>query len=83
MKDVVSISITRKTKLREALAILDRTGLGILLLLDDYARFERTVTDGDLRRLVLAGVQLDDAVDSKAFILRPFGLPLLAAKRLM
>jgi dTDP-4-amino-4,6-dideoxygalactose transaminase len=53
------LSITRGASLREALAQLERTSLGILLLVRDDGIFERTVTDGDLRRLILAGNNLD------------------------
>ncbi len=55
---MISISVTRGTPLRDALTVLDRSGAGLLLLVDDAGRFERTVTDGDLRRLLLAGTDL-------------------------
>lgn len=62
--NIQNISITRVAKLRQALSILDQAGLGILLLTDENGLFERTVTDGDLRRLVLAGAQLNDSIGS-------------------
>jgi dTDP-4-amino-4,6-dideoxygalactose transaminase len=62
--NVPEISITRTTTLREALAILDRAGTGILLLVNETGSFERTVTDGDLRRLILTGCELDGLVGS-------------------
>lgn len=40
--------------IREALDTLDRTAKGILLVLDSKGRLRRTLTDGDLRRAVLA-----------------------------
>ena len=40
--------------------MLDRSGLGVLLLVSDGDKFERTVTDGDLRRLLLEGATLDE-----------------------
>jgi dTDP-4-amino-4,6-dideoxygalactose transaminase len=42
--------------LREALAILNRTARGMLLVLDDAGRLQRTLTDGDLRRAALEHV---------------------------
>ncbi|MFC5299833.1 aminotransferase class I/II-fold pyridoxal phosphate-dependent enzyme [Azospira restricta] len=51
--------ITRSATLKEALACLEKTAIGILLLVRDDGVFERTITDGDLRRLLLAGHQLD------------------------
>jgi dTDP-4-amino-4,6-dideoxygalactose transaminase len=59
---ILDISITRKTELRQALLMLDQVGLGVLVLLDESGVFERTVTDGDLRRLILAGAGLEDTV---------------------
>ncbi len=53
------LSITRRASLRDALDQLERTSLGILLLVRDDGIFERTVTDGDLRRMILAGSGLD------------------------
>lgn len=62
--DVATISTTRDARVRDALAMIDRSGHGLVLLLDTTGRFERTVTDGDLRRLLLRGVGMDDALDA-------------------
>jgi dTDP-4-amino-4,6-dideoxygalactose transaminase len=62
MKSLSDISVKRSAAIREALAALDRSGAGLLLLVDEAGRFERTVTDGDLRRLILAGLSLDDSI---------------------
>jgi dTDP-4-amino-4,6-dideoxygalactose transaminase len=62
MNDVNKICVTRSTTMHEALATLDKSGAGLLLLLGDDGRFERTVTDGDLRRLLLKGVDLGAAI---------------------
>jgi len=62
MENVASVSVTRGTSLREALSTLDRTGAGLLLLVDGEGVLERTLTDGDLRRLILAGSGLDDTL---------------------
>ena len=66
--NILDVSTTRTAKLRQALSILDQAGLGILLLTDENGVFERTVTDGDLRRLVLAGVKLEDSIASLPII---------------
>jgi len=42
--------------------MLDRSGLGVLLLVRGDRNFERTVTDGDLRRLLLEGAALDQTL---------------------
>ena len=58
MNDVSEICVQRTTIMRDALVTLDRSGVGLLLLVDSEGRFERTVTDGDLRRLLLGGVDM-------------------------
>lgn len=62
MNDVKKICVTRRTTMHDALATLDKSGAGLLLLVDDDGRFERTVTDGDLRRLLLNGVDMGRAI---------------------
>lgn len=57
------ISLQRSSKVREALRRLDEAGSGLLLLVNEDAKFERTVTDGDLRRLLLGDVGLDDSLE--------------------
>lgn len=59
MNSLNELRVTRSSSLKEALSRLDKTASGILVLVRDDGVFERTVTDGDLRRLVLAGHQLD------------------------
>lgn len=43
---------------REAMQCIDRNAKGLALLLDGEGRLRGTITDGDLRRAVLAGVEL-------------------------
>jgi hypothetical protein len=60
--DISGICITRQATVRDALDMLDRSGLGVLLLVSGGRKFERTVTDGDLCRLLLEGVSLDQTL---------------------
>ena len=60
--DITGICITRGATMRTALDMLDRSGLGVLLLVKGARVFERTVTDGDLRRLLLEGTSLDQTL---------------------
>ena len=62
MTDAANISTTRTACVRDALAMIDRSGHGLVLLTDDQGRFERTVTDGDLRRLLLKGAAMTDSL---------------------
>lgn len=45
--------------LRQAVAQLDRTGKGIVLVTDADGRLVGTITDGDIRRGILAGLTLE------------------------
>ena len=59
MKSLSQLCVTRSSTLKEALSRLEETGLGILIMLRTDGMFERTVTDGDIRRLLLGGNELD------------------------
>ena len=54
--------INGELSLRDALSRMDSVGRGILLLVGPDNVFHRTVTDGDLRRLILSGARLDDSL---------------------
>jgi dTDP-4-amino-4,6-dideoxygalactose transaminase len=60
--------VSREHSVREALQRLDAAGTGLLLLVHSDGTFERTVTDGDIRRLLLDGATLDDKLDRLAKI---------------
>lgn len=56
------ISLTPKVPLNEALRRLDETGGKILFIVDEAGGLLGTLTDGDIRRHLLAGRSLDDPV---------------------
>jgi len=60
--ELEKISVTSRTRLREALEILNRTASGVLIMRKSDGALERTVTDGDIRRLLLEGVSLDQSL---------------------
>lgn len=62
MKDVAALLIARQATIRGAFEQLQRTGEGILLLVDGAGVLERAVTDGDLRRLILSGATLETSL---------------------
>lgn len=66
MKKIEKLTLSRQSTLREALTRMDQGAKGLLLLVDAKGRLERTVTDGDLRRLLLKGATLEDSLDSMA-----------------
>lgn len=59
---VAELMVLGTTTIREALDRLNTTARGILLLSAEDGTFVRTVTDGDLRRLLLGGGGLDDTL---------------------
>lgn len=59
-----NISVQRTTTILDALSMLDKTACGILLLLRPDSTFERTITDGDIRRLLLQGKGMNDTLES-------------------
>lgn len=62
MIDVATISVQRTATIRDALLKLDQAAFGMLLVLESDGTFERTVTDGDIRRLLLQGCSMDDSL---------------------
>lgn len=64
ISEIQVLNVTRQFSLREALAILDKTAQGVLFLVDNNGRFERTITDGDIRRLLLDNHSLDSTLDA-------------------
>ncbi|MFN8708900.1 MAG: nucleotidyltransferase family protein [Planctomyces sp.] len=53
--DLTTLLIHDNLTLKEAMAAIDSGGIGIVLLVDHAGRLIRTITDGDLRRAILAG----------------------------
>jgi len=52
-EEFAALCVPPECTLREALAALNSTARGMLLVLDDDGRLRRTLTDGDLRRAAL------------------------------
>jgi perosamine synthetase len=61
---VSELTVGRSTHLRRALELLDRSGLGFLMVVDDAGSLVGVLTDGDVRRALLRGVTLDDDVSN-------------------
>ena len=51
-----ALCVPTNLTLREALTTLDQTGRGVLMVVGDDGRLQRTLTDGDMRRAALAHV---------------------------
>lgn len=63
MNNIDQIKISKTHTLKEALEILDRSAMSILLLVDSEGVLQRTITDGDIRRQLLAGKGLSDTFE--------------------
>jgi perosamine synthetase len=61
---VARVTIPPDASIREALRTIDASGLGIALVIDGDRRLLGTVTDGDVRRAILAGTELDASVSA-------------------
>lgn len=48
--------------IRDTMSTIDRFGKGVTLVVDEQQRLLATVTDGDIRRAILAGFDLNDPV---------------------
>jgi dTDP-glucose pyrophosphorylase len=59
MSRLEQLVVTPDSCLREVLEHIDRGAQGIALVLDGERRLVATITDGDLRRAILAGVDLE------------------------
>src|SRR5690349_177869 len=64
MMDISNLCISPIKTLHECISILDRTGKGIILVVDGENQLLGTVTDGDIRRALLAGLDLNLPVQS-------------------
>lgn len=62
LHDYRQILISGEDTLRRAIEIIDASAIQIVLVVDEAGRLQGTVTDGDIRRGILRGVGLDEAV---------------------
>jgi len=75
--DWKKVIVAEGTSLRKALAVIDASGYQIGLVTDDKGRLVGTVTDGDIRRGLLRGIDLDGAVEAvinRRPVVAPLGL---------
>ena len=63
MRPVEGSLVQQGSSIREAIAVIDRSALQIALVVDAGQILLGTVTDGDVRRALLQGRTLDEAVD--------------------
>ncbi len=61
-ESIKQLFVSHARTLHDCIAILDQTGKGIALVVDDEVRLVGTVTDGDIRRAILSGFNLEAPV---------------------
>lgn len=81
MKDFRQALLRPDQSIRDALICLDKSGLQIALIVDEAGRLLGTVTDGDIRRFIIGGRNLDENV-SLAMQRSPHTLPQGASREL-
>lgn len=59
-----NIALTKESTLRDAMNVLNKWALRIVLIVDSNDRLEGIITDGDIRRGLLNGLSLDESVDT-------------------
>lgn len=57
------LCIQRTNTIREAATCLERNVRGVVLVIDEEGRLLNTITDGDIRRAMLAGINFDAQVE--------------------
>jgi len=60
--DLASFCVSPSSTLREAIACIERTNRATALVVDESQRLKDIITDGDIRRAILAGLDLDTPV---------------------
>jgi dTDP-glucose pyrophosphorylase len=64
MIDLTEFVVSADRPIREVIAQIDRNAKGLALVVDAAGRLVTTITDGDVRRAILAGVDLGNPVEA-------------------
>lgn len=64
---IEKIKLFKDSSIKEALQIIDSEGLQIALVIDENNTLLGTITDGDIRRGILKGIDLHDSVETIMF----------------
>ena len=62
MKNIENIKLKQNTTIKEALRIIDSGAMQIALVVDDNDKLLGTLTDGDIRRGILSGLDFDSSI---------------------
>ena len=64
MKNIENIKLKQNATIKEALGIIDSGAMQIALVVDDNDKLLGTLTDGDIRRGILRGLNLDSFIET-------------------
>ena len=67
MKSIETIKLKQDATIKEALKIIDNGSMQIALVVDDENRLLGTLTDGDVRRGILKGLDLNSSIETIIF----------------
>jgi dTDP-glucose pyrophosphorylase len=67
MKNVENIKLSQTATIKEALEIIDKAAMQIALVIDENDKLLGTITDGDIRRAFLKGLNLDSSIQTVIF----------------
>lgn len=67
MKNVENLKLKQNATIKEALGIIDSGAMQIALVVDDNDKLIGTLTDGDIRRGILRGLDLDSSIETIVF----------------
>jgi dTDP-glucose pyrophosphorylase len=67
MKNIENIKLTSNATIKEALEIIDNGAMQIALVVDENDTLLGTLTDGDIRRGLLKGLDLNSSIESVIF----------------
>lgn len=67
MKNIEKLKITLNTKIKKALKIISDGGIKIAIVVDKQGKLVGTLTDGDIRRGFLKGLNINSSIKSVVF----------------
>lgn len=79
---VKDLLISHKSKIKDALVVIERNGLGTAFVVNSRGSLRGIITDGDLRRALLGGAQIGDPV-SMAMTRNYVSLPITASDEMI
>lgn len=71
MNELERVTVSPNSSVRQVMECIDQSAKGIALVLDDQRHLIGTVTDGDIRRAILAGMDLDLSISELLRLRQP------------